>query len=235
MTIEIAIPTCNSHMFLLKGFAYLFNKYFSSDQSVRIFSNLPPSFELPPNFKHSSLHLEYPVSHWTNAVYEMTTMIESEVFILMLEDYWLSSPVNVPLVTELYEMLLCVEKQDEEDAGNFLRIDLTSDLSSRKHRTMFKTSDYEIIEASLSSLYLMSYQASIWSKRILLKHLVPQESPWDSEIFGTDRISYESSPKVLGTLNAPMKYSAVHRVRRKTFDYSMLSEDDVEVLRKIYG
>ena len=51
----IYISTSDKYVFLLKPFAYLFNKFWSKDQKVVILGYTKPDFKLPKNFEFVSM------------------------------------------------------------------------------------------------------------------------------------------------------------------------------------
>jgi len=61
----VYVTTCDKYSHLLKGFAYLFNKYWGAEQAVVVLGFAKPDFELPPNFKFHSME-EKETRPWTD-------------------------------------------------------------------------------------------------------------------------------------------------------------------------
>ena len=69
---RVIIPTCDPHLFVLKGFSYCFNKYWGEDFKVTILGFSKPDFELPDNFEFVSMADEQvgKAKGWSNYVIE---------------------------------------------------------------------------------------------------------------------------------------------------------------------
>jgi hypothetical protein len=66
----------------------------------------------------------------------------------------------------------------------------------------------DVIESG-DSQYQISLQAGIWNIDNLLKILIPNETPWEVELNGTERLKSYPDLKVYGTRQWPMKYQIV--------------------------
>jgi hypothetical protein len=51
----------------------------------------------------------------------------------------------------------------------------------------------------------------MWRRELLLDILVPEETPWDIEIEGTNRLKEKHDLLVLGTNNVPVKHTLAFR------------------------
>jgi len=123
MTYPVYVLTNDHHLWLLKGFCYLFQKYWPY-QPVTIFGYHPPQFALPDGFSFKSLGpTNRPYQRWSDGLIEMIKKIESETFILMLEDYWLTKEVNYSGLLYLYGDMLSAKI-------DWLRLDLSGERAS---------------------------------------------------------------------------------------------------------
>ena len=103
--IPLFVITSDKYLGALKGFSYLFNKYWGRDQGVIVAGFQAPDFLLPDNFHFHSLGdmADYPVGKWSNALIKLLhDYSKVEVFGLMLEDYWISRPVDRNAISILY-------------------------------------------------------------------------------------------------------------------------------------
>lgn len=120
--IPIFIFTSDKYLNALQPFGYLFNRYWSPAQAVDVIGFAKPPFELPSNFSFHSLGdmANYPVGKWSNALMDYLE-IRTDVshFVLLLEDYWISRPVNLSAIRMLYDYAL--------QFRNVLKIDLCAD------------------------------------------------------------------------------------------------------------
>lgn len=216
-----------SHMWLLRGFAYTFNKYASPDCHVNVYCKEAPKFDMPDNFRFYRHGRHYFLREWSNSLIDLTKMIrqEYEQFVLMLEDYWLTAKVDKTLINSL---MLFAGMED-----NLLRLDLSNDRASKAHRVYGKTAGgTDIVRSPSTAKYLMSFQAGIWNCDKLLEVLLPGESPWDVEILGTRRLALKPQLKVLGTLVRPLTYVPVYRVKQNKFYSEKLPLADISVIQK---
>jgi tRNA(Arg) A34 adenosine deaminase TadA len=203
--IPIYVITNDKHLWLLQGFAYLFNTYWSNKQPVTIVGFNPPEFELPKNFKFHSLGTQNkPAKEWSNKLLSLIDMIDDTHFILFLEDFWLIDKADVDCIKVLIEWM-----KQHPDA---LRMDLWRERAAKKQAKDFeRVYDYQIIETPPKTKYQMSLQANIWNKDLLREIIIPNESPWQVEIVGSQRFSKRSDLRVFGTRNSPLKYEPVYQ------------------------
>lgn len=204
---KVYVITSDGYLKALKAFSYLFCKYWSETQPAVIVGFKAPDFELPPNFSFMSMgdQRNYPIGRWSDALIKLLNTIDDSHLILMLEDYYLTRGVDTDAVRILYDY-----------ARQFtytVRVDLTGDRLYAHGADL----DYgtvgrlDLIKSMPGSPYHLSTMAAIWNRELLLKVLVPNESPWDVEIIGTTRLSHQPDMLVLGTRQWPVKYLLAHR------------------------
>ena len=202
-----------------------FNKYWGKDQLVDIVGFNKPTFNLEDNFQFISVaSYNYPASKWTTALIEYLELIPDKQLIIFLEDYWLKEPVNVVCVESMWEYA--------QTERRLLRLDLTAD--RKQHTSAFAYDVYngfDIIRTLQPTPYQMSYQCGIFNKENLLKLLVPNETAWQSEVEGSNRIP--DSMLVLGTTCYPVRYVPTLRSHRKGLQHfdRFTEEDQKAILR----
>lgn len=184
----------------LKGFAHQWDKYFGEQVEVVGFTETEI---MSHNFTFTSLGKfeDYPANRWSNAAIKYLSSINDELVAIFLEDYWLIRPVNFRAlkVAEFFT-------ESTPDAGRFC---LTADrMYTRGVRDVAYANEIDIILAEKNAEYNLSLQASIWRRSALLELLVPDETPWEFELYGTERLNI-SSWRVYGTRQWPVKYSIV--------------------------
>lgn len=227
----VTVYTNDNNLWLLEGFQYLFRKYWSSTEKVRVVGYSAPKYGmLADNFSFISIsRRNYPASEWSTGVIQSIDKFLAngeEFMIMMLEDFWLKSPVNHNVISYLLEFL-------HEQPRDILRIDLTADrCQHRSHISGEMTlGDFTIIETKPQTPYQMSFQAGIWNLKLMREILNPYEDPWRSEIEGSKRLAIsEKSYRVLGTRNHPVQYQPVYRSKRASLDISRLPVDDQDVI-----
>jgi len=229
----VTVYTNDKNMWLLSGFQYLFRKYWSKDQSIRVVGYTPPKNGLlGDNVSFVSIsRRNYPASEWSNGVIDSLDRFIAngeEFMIFMLEDYWLNAPIDHAAIESITEFMYVHER-------NILRVDLTSDrCQHRQHITEYgKAGHCDLIRTSAASPYQMSFQAAIWNVHLLREVLRPYEDPWQSEIYGSTRLAKSGDNYiVLGTRNHPVRYYPVYRTRRVSIDISKLTEEDQKMVLK---
>lgn len=196
---SVLVLTSNDYVHILAGFAYLFNKYWSDKQLVTALRYdkrppwLPPNFYAPAAGRQSELSFSEGLKNFIEAHYP------SEMFILMLEDYYLDRPVDLKRINQLWELM--------EKNKDIAKIDLSGDLVKREHL------DYApgLVQAAPEALYQTSLQAAIWRRDYLLRFIVPHENPWQFEKGGGSRVIYARRDGtfdglVLGVIEPPLYY-----------------------------
>lgn len=226
------VLTSDKYLHALRPFAWLFNKYWSSEQPVLVAGFSPPEFELPGNFTFHSIGLfaDYPVNHWSDAVIKLLNEIDDEVFVLMLEDYWLVRAVNIEAVRMCGDYAMQFK--------NVLRIDLTTDrLFSFGPRYPQDVPEYgqcgylDLVK-TVDSQYQMSVMTAVWRRDNLLGVLVPGETPWQVEIDGTVRVNARDDLLVLGTRQWPVRHVLGYRGgNNQIADVSGLRAEDAQALQ----
>lgn len=230
---KICVLTNDNHLWLLNGFQYLWNKY--CGLPVTIYGFKSPN-NLQPNFEFVSLGKQLPASQWSNGLLKMLDLIEDNYFILMLEDFWLYEQIT-NLSKDVFYSLINFCSNEGSLFNNLLRVDLSGNRVAYKqhfeigkiaHADMASGSgaSYNIVETFSDCPYQMSFQAAIWHKENLRQVLRLDESPWQSEIEGSKRVT----KRVLGTKPAVIKYQPVWQHSRWKLD--KLKTEDINFLKR---
>jgi hypothetical protein len=210
MAVNILVLTSPRYHHALRGFAYMFNKYWRSPTRPEVLvaspATLAPRVYLPSNFRYlkQGEHDQYPVGKWSNFLLDTLAYLGWKHFVLFLEDFWLMRPVDTGVVERIYAYC-----QDHD----VLRFDLTADrLYAAPNTEIFDygfLGHHDIIRSDPASAYHVSTQAAVWNTELLRKILVPNESPWQFEILGTERARLHPDLLVLATRQRPVRYSIV--------------------------
>lgn len=228
--VRVFVITCDKYAFALKGFSFLFNRYWSELQEVVVCGYTP--VDLPPNFSFLQIApQEYPSNQWTTGLAQVLRQIDDSHLVILLEDYWLCRGVNHQAVNTLYE--LC------QLHPQVLRMDLTDDRQYNGHQTTFDYVPYygynDIIWTSHDSPYQSSLQAGIWNRRLLLEVLHEGESAWQFEIGQTGaNIAKREDLWVLGTRQRPVRYANVFKGGDiSKMNLEGLTKEDIQELKEI--
>jgi hypothetical protein len=175
----------------------LFNRYWSTGQPVIVVGYKRPDFDLPPNFDFYSIApTSYPAKKWSTGMIEFfQSDLAPDLFVWLLEDYWLCRTADVTGVATLADYVAM--------RPGVLRLDLTTDrLYNGDKFDVESFGHYDIIETPAGSPYQMSLQAGIWRKSHLLRILKAGRSPWKVEI----NTSPPENMRVVGTRQYPVRY-----------------------------
>lgn len=207
------VLTNDNHLWLLRGFCHLWEKY--CDKLITIAGFSFPSFILSSNCRLQSLGEQLPASQWSDSLLKLLDNIPYRYFILMLEDYWLYDYVDMNKISNLQGLM----------ADDVLRIDLSGNRASYKAA---KEIEPGIVETPEGTPYQMSFQAAIWHKENLRKVLKKGESPWESEVNGTKRVG---NLRVLGTKPALLRYQPVWRSKQQKWQLEKIKTVDLEYMK----
>lgn len=162
---KIITITCDGYLHILKGFVYMFNKYWTPDADMVVLGYGTPSFDLPKNSEFISLgDQEKYGKDWTSALIPFFKQLPDEYFILLLEDFYI---LNVDK-TLLYE----AEKHMAEGVE---KVRLTFDARPGDKKDV----NFKIMEQKAS--YRLSLQPSIIRRDYFLKYLIPGKTIQDYE------------------------------------------------------
>jgi len=185
---------------VLPIFAYLFNKYWSTDQQVVCLGFKQPDYELPENFSFISMadKQEGGVQEWTTYLNEFFSSIPDEHFVFACDDHLVVRPVD----KELFEKIIRVCKEDDT-VGRF---DLTATIQLAKERhgqqTPYNNKYLPITKLNQHSkqafIYKITGQWSVWQRDYFLKNCPKHWSPWQWETIG-GRAAEGDGFEILGT------------------------------------
>jgi len=183
MKLTVYVLTSDKYLDAVPPFAHLFNKYWSPTQEVIVCGFNPPS-TLPNNFTFFSLGKmsNYPVNKWTDALIQLLRHFPlNDIFMLMLEDYWLTKQADltaVKMLTDYMRQFTNVVKMgclqiDGRFAGNVIR---EFDNNRCGH--------IPLVRSNPNDQYHMSLMSGLWNRDALLSILHPGETPWEVETTG---------------------------------------------------
>lgn len=210
--IKTYVLTNNNHIWLMRGFAHLWQKY--TDRYFNIFYGDKYPYQLPKVAFSQSLG-QCPANRWSNSLLDMLDNISEDYFILMLEDFWLYEYADFEKIDQLGSLM----------SDDILRIDLSGNRASYKSAYEIASS---IVETPPGTPYQMSFQAAIWHKENMGKVLRKNENPWQAEVNGSERVK---NLRVLGTKPAVLKYQPVWRSKQKRWQLEKIKTVDLEHMK----
>lgn len=204
--IPIIVLTSDKRNWLLRGFQHQWEKY-GCGLPVTIAGFTPPDFALLPEFRFHSIgdFSKYPVNRWSNALFDLFAQLPMGKAIILLEDYWLIKPINVMALEGIEhfmdrhpECMRFCACTDRLNCGNIRDFDAG-------------ILGLDVFEA-FESPYQISFQASAWQTMKLLDIMRMGETPWESELAGSNRWQDQyKDHKIFGSRQWPIVYQIMVR------------------------
>ncbi len=170
MALAIVINTTDKYCDLWDTWYYHFKKW-KHDYPVYFLNE-----ELDVPYDVTQIKVNVPEANlWTKKFRESLSRIPEEHVLVMMEDHWIVDPFKGDEFEIIYDTFRALE-------ADSMRIRQESELTT----TTFLGNGLRHL--TKDSKYLISHDPSIWRKHVLQKCLEADESPWDNEIKGTDRI-----------------------------------------------
>ena len=176
---QVICLTSNLYAHMVAPFAYLFRKFWSETLPVTIVRYDVRAPRVGGNFDQTSVGLQKDYT-WSSGLHSWLANHGPDIFILMLEDYWLSEYVKQADVDLAWTYLV-----EHPQVG---KIDLSRDLLKREHQSYTTVDDMHLIEAGVDTQFQTSIQAAIWRRDFLLRWLKMDENAWQFEKSGTRRL-----------------------------------------------
>ena len=194
---EVTVLTSNAYLHCLPPFAYLFNKFWSVNQAVKVVRYEVRPLNLPTNFTNYAIGKQADYT-WSSGLIKYLNGYNGELVVLMLEDYFLSEQAHAVRINQLYAYM--------QQNPKIAKIDLTNDRLKVAHKP-FPDKDFDFIQSAPDAPFQTSLQAAIWRKDFLLRFLNPKENPWQFEKLGTKRvIEAKEDFLILGCKKPPVTY-----------------------------
>lgn len=236
--IQTIVMTSDKQKDKLPGFFYLWDKYYQADV-VGVVCGFTKPDDFPSNWRFVSqgIQSEYPPKRWSERLMSVLDNVADEVFILLLEDYWLVRPTDTTAVKMMHDYM--------HQFRNVLKFDLSSDRLYANGggqylggANIYDNLGYlDLIKSDYTSPYHLSLWGGMWQRDLLRKLLVYNETAQEIEINGTRRLAeYGDEILVLGTRQVPMWHINAVQGASWNYGYSGLNvlreHDKVAVHRK---
>lgn len=169
---EVIVFTSDRYVSLLDKFAYLFNKHWSPDQKVNILGFKPPETKLPDNFKFISAgkQEDFPPKSVVEPFRPILESLDTDIFVLMLEDAFLIDTVDQDLLSKGATLL-------REDKASKIELFLGADYQYRSSLPF--NDDFNVFPQDMNYRYTAAQ--SLIRKDYYLKYF-DQPNMWALEI-----------------------------------------------------
>lgn len=199
---QIIVLTSNQYVNVLAPFAHFWQQFAGDARPVVVagYDVAPP--ELPPRWEFQSIGRQRDYT-WSGGLLRLLEMRRQaghdEPFLLLLEDYFLTAPVDWAAIDEAAFLM--------QIAPGIDKIDLSGDRLKTPHTVLGPT----FVKSDTGALFQMSMQAALWHPRMLKKYLRSDENAWQAEKAGTKRVNHAlehtgDGPLILGLRTPPLIY-----------------------------
>jgi hypothetical protein len=211
--VQVIVVTSDKYSHLLGGFFHQWFKYAGQGGFDPLICGLShPGGNLPAwtEFYSAGDPTHYPPSRWSDKLIKILDEVAEEVFLLLLEDYWLLRPVDIQALKMIYDY--CHQFQ------NVIKFDVTTErlFANGGGQYLFGYNTYEtlgyldLIKSDFGSPYHLSLWGGMWRRDLLRQFLVIGETAQQIELNGTHRLAQVGDELlVLGTRQAPLKHANV--------------------------
>jgi hypothetical protein len=153
---------------------------------------------------------DYPFDRWSDGVIKFLETIHDDLFLWMMEDFWLLRKADTTAIYELEKYML--------QHPDIARMDLSADrANNRDIRDIGYLGRLDLVESTKDIPYHFSFQAGIWRRKMLLDCMIQGENPWQSEINGSERL-IDLGYRVMGTRQRPLRYLIAVQQGQVTLD-----------------
>lgn len=198
--------TSNRYVRCLPAFIHCFTRYWPGQPVIVGHYEAGPG-ALPTGWRSVTLGQQEAMT-WSMGLRRLLGVCRTPSVLLLLEDYWLSAPVDVEAVRAAERVLLRFPRVGKIDlSGDRLRFphsDPAPILAAQYVQAITRRAAYRA-EGFKNRLFLMSYQAALWRTDFLRDTLRMDEDPWQSEERGTQRL-LDTDSWILGCRVPPVRY-----------------------------
>jgi len=229
--VPVVVMTSDKYLPALGPYAWLARKYWSTRKEFIVAGFSEPDFDLPDNFKFVSIgkFSDYPVDKWSDSLIDfLSGHLRNDLFILMLEDYWITRRVNHEAI-----QLAATYMERHRD---IIKFDLAGDrLYAKDANLTFDTFGFlDIVLSAHDSPYHMSLMTGMWRSALLLDFLQRGWSPWDVEIDGTTKLARMDMLNVVGTRQWPIRHTLAFRSGDSSaLNLQELKREDVATMTRL--
>lgn len=229
---QVIVMTSDNQYHCLMAFFHQWRKYFDAPADMVVCGFTPlTDLPYPVSFYSIGAFENYPPHKWSDALIDVLGSVADDVFLLLLEDYWLTRSTD----TRAIQMMVDYMRQFEY----VIKFDVTTDRLYAGGRQNYGTLGYlDLVKSAFGSPYHLSMWGGLWRRDLLRKVLVPGETAQQIELNGTGRLSqFGDEMLVLGTHQSPMKHANVIQGGQWNWNADasglpMLTEADREELKE---
>lgn len=168
----VLVSSCDKYEDAWNPFFILFAKYWPNCQYPIYLNTESKQYDFPA-FEVKALNNT--AISWSQRLKKALRMIDTKYIIFLLEDFFFLDNVNQKQINE------CMDVMNKDKSIAVINFD----------RCLPSSIDYKkcpkFCQRSLSQMYFLNCQASIWRRKDLISFLSPYEDAWQFEIYGSER------------------------------------------------
>ena len=240
---KIYIPICDNNLWVLKIYAFLFDKFWGKEQEVVVMGFAKPDFVLPGNFSFISLakKQEGGAKRWTRYIHDYLVTLEDEFIIFSLEDFFPTCSPNLSLMNKIFEIMQKNNNIGRADLtwDSFINVFDKNNKSAHQggYRLLEKFEGTNVLSIPKNAPYRISTQPAIWRRDYLLKFLDNDWSPWDFEVVGSQHSNFMNEEIIAcadsSFVNYPTKWIHKGAVSRYHEDRINVLGLDVDTIKEL--
>ncbi len=170
--------SCDAYEALYKGCIYYFNKYWSPEIPVNKYFITEEKDVNFAGFKN----IKSGTGPWTSRLHQAISQVEEKYIIYFQEDYWLTQKVDPAYFKKIMAAVNIL------DPALLKLHDQNGDYKFIKNKEVSAAGlSFKILDVKKSD-FILSHRASVWRKDFFLSQLTIKESPWQNEMFGSQRL-----------------------------------------------
>lgn len=201
---QTIIMTSDNKHNILKGFFHQWHKYFNSDWETDIVICGFTPIETEYSFYSIGKYEDYPAHNWSDAFIKVLDNVAEDVFLLLLDDYWLVRQVDTTALRMMYYYMFQFQ--------NVIKFDVAYERLFAWGATLdYNTLGYlDLVKSNHQSQYHMSLWGGLWRRDLMREIIIPGESAQQIELNGTGRLAQRGDEiLVLGTRQCPLRHANV--------------------------
>lgn len=169
---EILLPITHSFHWELKPFFYLFRKYWSEKQKVTILSDVDPKIPKTRyvNLRHT-IGKDWSGAFSNNLLEYLKNDSEADFVIILMGDYWLTDFVSIDNLRTLVKFMSI--------NSDIIRLQISTGMDSASSEVICKYGKMEI--RNRKEFFRGSLIPGLWSKKLLIDYLRPNQDVWGTE------------------------------------------------------
>jgi hypothetical protein len=175
---DLLVCTCDAYEDTWMPFFTLLKEHWSGAEQLRIILTTETKDFSYPGLNilcaKTGLNWRGKSKPWGERILESLYLVKTQIVLLMLDDYFISCSVKVPLINEFADVML---KSDWASV----------ELIPQGDKKGSPTSDPRLVEIYRDSPYRVNTQAALWRIAALKSLIRKHESPWEFEVCGTER------------------------------------------------